>query len=172
MAQTTSPSSASAVTWSSWFRCESSFSLLLVPNQAGVFAVAKEVIKPGENDAVSGKRMLAIFHAAESNDLARALNGLLRPGALPHSPDAGPRWFVRYSVIDDAAHRQAVAASLQHWLATAAEVAAAFTNQPSAAEAPAAADTGLPSPAADERRSEISPSVRDVTESAVLSAGS
>ena len=34
------------MSWSRWFRCESSFELLLVPKQPGVFAIAEEVVEP------------------------------------------------------------------------------------------------------------------------------
>jgi len=34
--------------WSRWFRCESSFSLLLVPSAAGVYALGEEIVAPGE----------------------------------------------------------------------------------------------------------------------------
>ena len=34
---------ATRVQWSSWSRCESSFSMLLVPHRPGIFALAEEV---------------------------------------------------------------------------------------------------------------------------------
>ena len=59
--------------WSKWFRCESSFSLLLVPGQPGIFALGEEVVAPGELPSAGGKRMLALFQIAEADDLAVAL---------------------------------------------------------------------------------------------------
>jgi len=45
--------------WSRWFRCESSFSLLLVPSAAGIYTLGEEILAPGEIHG--GKRMLAVF---------------------------------------------------------------------------------------------------------------
>src|SRR5579884_2868304 len=47
--------------WSLWFRCESSFDLLLIPAKPGLFAVGEEILAPGELPVASGKRMLAII---------------------------------------------------------------------------------------------------------------
>jgi hypothetical protein len=44
--------------WSRWFHCESSFGLLLVPSQPGVFALAEEVVQAV---GVQSRRMLAVF---------------------------------------------------------------------------------------------------------------
>src|SRR5437588_10741851 len=52
--------------WSNWSRCESSFSLLLVPHRAGVFVLAEEIAPVGAD-----ARMLAVFHVGEADDLAR-----------------------------------------------------------------------------------------------------
>ena len=37
------------VKWSNWSACESSFSLLLVPQQPGVFALAEEIVPAGDD---------------------------------------------------------------------------------------------------------------------------
>ena len=40
--------------WSKWFRCESSFSVLLAPCQPGIFALGEEIVAGG----AGSKRML------------------------------------------------------------------------------------------------------------------
>jgi hypothetical protein len=35
--------------WSNWFRCESSFSVLLAPAKPGIFALGEEIVPPGES---------------------------------------------------------------------------------------------------------------------------
>jgi len=67
--------------WSKWFRCESSFSLLLVPSKAGLFALGEEMIAPGEIPATGGKRMLALYQISEAEDLGMALGRLFFPGS-------------------------------------------------------------------------------------------
>jgi len=59
--------------WSRWFRCESSFSFLLVPSESGLFAVGEEVVAPGDLPATGGKRMLAVFQISEAGDLSMAM---------------------------------------------------------------------------------------------------
>src|SRR6266571_4310056 len=76
------PGTASApLTWSEWFRCESSFSLLLVPHKPGIFAVGEEVIAPGQYASTGGKRLLAVLQFAECEELATALNRLFTPAS-------------------------------------------------------------------------------------------
>src|SRR5438034_1173805 len=67
--------------WSRWLLCESSFSTLLVPSKAGLFALGQEVIAPGEVLATGGKRMLALFRISETEDLGMTLGRLFLPGA-------------------------------------------------------------------------------------------
>jgi hypothetical protein len=109
--------------WSKWFRCESSFSVLLVPGKPGLYALGEEVIAPGELPATGGKRMLALYRVAEADDLGMALGRLF----LPRSPERerllSGRCFARYVVVEDAAQRCAAYAALQQWLATSADVA-------------------------------------------------
>src|SRR5438445_336128 len=50
--------------WSRWFRCETSFDLLLVPSKPGLFALGEEIVAPGEMPVAGGKRMLAVFDSA------------------------------------------------------------------------------------------------------------
>src|SRR4051812_49887913 len=64
--------------WSRWFHCESSFGLLLVPSQPGVFALAEEVVQAvGEQS----RRMVAVFEGAEAEDLSRAMSRLFAAGS-------------------------------------------------------------------------------------------
>jgi hypothetical protein len=35
--------------WSNWFRCESSFGVLLAPAKPGIFALGEEIVPPGES---------------------------------------------------------------------------------------------------------------------------
>jgi hypothetical protein len=62
--------------WSRWFRCESSFSVLLAPSKPGIFALGEEVVSPGGDS----KRMLALFHISETDDVGMALGRLFLPG--------------------------------------------------------------------------------------------
>ena len=64
--------------WSRWFRCESSFGLLLVPSQPGVFALAEEVV---QTVGTQSRRMLAVFEVAEADDLSRAMSRLFAAGS-------------------------------------------------------------------------------------------
>ena len=64
--------------WSRWFHCESSFGLLLVPSQPGVFALAEEVVQTA---GPQSRRMLAVFEVAEAEDLSRAMSRLFAAGS-------------------------------------------------------------------------------------------
>src|SRR5260370_10601283 len=57
--------------WSRWFRCKSSFELLLVPKQPGIYALAEEIAQPV---GPYSRRMLAVFEVGEADDLAHALS--------------------------------------------------------------------------------------------------
>ena len=110
------------VRWSSWSACESSFSLLLVPDAAGVFALAEEIVPAGEGVAQPPtKRMLAVLEVGAADDLGRALSRRFAADSVYHQRLSAARCFVRYAVIADAGQRQAVAAALQQWLAAQAE---------------------------------------------------
>lgn len=115
------------VKWSKWSACESSFSLLLVPQQPGVFALAEEIVPAGDGVAQS-KRMLAILEVGAADDLARSLSRLFSAESVYHQRLSAARCFVRYAVIAEPGERQAVAAALEQWL----------TAQPEAVELPAA----------------------------------
>ena len=64
--------------WSRWFHCESSFGLLLVPSQPGVFALAEEIV---QSAGPQSRRMLAVFEVAEAEDLSRAMSRLFAAGS-------------------------------------------------------------------------------------------
>src|SRR5438270_9702618 len=85
------------VTWSSWSRCESSFSMLLVPHRPGVLALAEEVLD-GEG---RNKRMLALFYVTEAYDISSAVSELFSPRS-PYREQLETRCcFARYSMISD-----------------------------------------------------------------------
>ncbi len=109
--------------WSKWFRCESSFSPLLVPSKSGLFALGEEMIRPGETPVVGGKRMLALFQISEAEDLGMALGRLFLPGSPQRERLAGGRCFARYAVIQDAQQRRSALAAFQQWLASSVETA-------------------------------------------------
>jgi hypothetical protein len=109
--------------WSKWFRCESSFSVLLAPSKPGVFALGEEIIAPGDTAATDGKRMLALFRIAEADDLGMALGHLFLPGNPEREKLSAGNCFVRYAVIEDAVQRQSAHAALQQWMAASSEAA-------------------------------------------------
>src|SRR5215471_17512605 len=81
--------------WSRWFRCESSFELLLVPSQPGVFALAEEVAQAA---GPQSRRMLAVFEVQEADDLSRAMSRLFAAGSPWREKLAQTHCFVRYAV--------------------------------------------------------------------------
>jgi hypothetical protein len=105
--------------WSRWFRCESSFGLLLVPNQPGIFALAEEVMQPA---GPQSRRMLAVFQVEEADDLSRAMSRLYATGSPWREKLAQANCFVRYAITPSIADRQA-AAALRNWLNAQREVA-------------------------------------------------
>jgi hypothetical protein len=109
--------------WSKWFRCESSFSLLLMPAKPGVFALGEEVAAPGEVLSTGGKRMLALFQINETADLGFGLGRLFAPNSPLRERFASGRCFARYVVIEDDDQRHSTAAALQRWLDSSAETA-------------------------------------------------
>ena len=102
--------------WSNWFRCQDSFSLVLAPCKPGVFALAEEVIAPGELGVSDGKRMLALFQISEANDVGMAIGRLFLSGSPARERFASGRCFARYVVIEDPAQRRAALAALQRWI--------------------------------------------------------
>src|SRR6266496_3364280 len=98
--------------WSRWFRCDSSFSVLLAPAKAGVFALGEEVISPPD----VGKRMLSLFQIAETDDIGMALGRLFLPGNPLRERLAAGKCFARYTVIEDSAERSAAYKIFQCWI--------------------------------------------------------
>jgi hypothetical protein len=107
--------------WSSWFRCQDGFSLVLAPCKPGLFALAEEVIAPGELAVGDGKRMLALFQISEADDLGMALGRLFLSGSPERERFASGRCFARYVVIEDPTQRQIALTALQRWMASSAE---------------------------------------------------
>ena len=107
--------------WSSWFRCQDGFSLVLAPCKPGLFALAEEVIAPGELAVGEGKRMLALFQIAEAEDLGMALGRLFLSGSPERERFASGRCFARYVVIEDPTQRQLALTALQRWMTSSAE---------------------------------------------------
>ncbi len=120
--------------WSRWFRCESSFGMLLVPNQPGVFALAEEVVS-----APNGRRMLAVLAVDETEDLALALSRLFAVGSPWREKLSEGRCFVRYAVAPGIADRRAAADALKQWLEAQRDLAAQVFAKPGAGQKPVVA---------------------------------
>ena len=114
------------MSWSRWFRCESSFELLLVPNQPGVFALAEEVAQAA---GPQSRRMLAVFDVQEADDLSRAMSRLFATGSGWREKLAHARCYVRYAVAPSVADRRTAASALKTWLNSQREVAAQVFEQ-------------------------------------------
>src|SRR6185312_9991485 len=88
--------------WTSWFRCESSFSVLLAPAKAGIFALGEEIVPPTADSMGArasspalGKRMLGLFHVSDTDDLGMTLGRLFLPGNPLRERLATGRCFAR-----------------------------------------------------------------------------
>lgn len=129
--------------WSRWFHCESSFELLLVPSQPGVFALAEEVV---QGVGPQSRRMLAVFEVAEAEDLSRAMSRLFAAGSPWREKMAQARCYVRYAIAPSIADRRTAATALKNWLSAQREVASQiFEKGTTTAEpkvAPSAGETG------------------------------
>src|SRR5947209_2724196 len=149
--------------WSRWFRCESSFGLLLVPNQPGIFALAEEVIQPA---GPNSRRMLAVFEVEEADDLARALSRLFAAGSPWREKLAQARCYVRYAIAPSIADRRTAATALKNWLSAQREVAQQIFEQkpPMSAEKQA-------SQAGEARMPRAKAAVADFSESELPEAG-
>ena len=118
--------------WSRWFHCESSFGLLLVPSQPGVFALAEEVVQAV---GAQSRRMLAVFEVAEADDLSRAMSRLFAAGSPWREKMAEAKVYVRYAIAPSIADRRTAAAALKNWLSAQKEVASQiFEKAPTTAE--------------------------------------
>jgi acyl-CoA reductase-like NAD-dependent aldehyde dehydrogenase len=122
--------------WSRWFHCESSFGLLLVPSQPGVFALAEEVVQAA---GPQSRRMLAVFEVAEADDLSRAMSRLFAAGSPWREKLAQARCYVRYAIAPSIADRRTAATALKNWLSTQREVASQIFEQKPAVVAEAKA---------------------------------
>src|ERR1700758_1340 len=114
------------VPWSRWFRCESSFSLLLVPSAPGLYALAEEIAAPGE---ASAKRMLAVFDIGETEDLCVTLSRHFAPRSPLSQRLSTGRCFVRFAQLRDPERRRVVCASLKRWLAASSQAATGLSSE-------------------------------------------
>jgi acyl-CoA reductase-like NAD-dependent aldehyde dehydrogenase len=122
--------------WSRWFHCESSFGLLLVPSQPGVFALAEEVV---QSVGPQSRRMLAVFEVAEADDLSRAMSRLFAASSPWREKMAQVRVYVRYAIAPSIADRRTAATALKNWLSAQREVASQiFESKPPAMAEPKA----------------------------------
>ncbi len=112
--------------WSRWFRCESSFSLLQVPSAAGLYALAEEVLAPGELPSANGKRLLAVFQVSEAEDLCVALSRLFAPRNPLSARLSSGNCFVRFALMADPHERGDACQSLNRWLATSADLCSPY----------------------------------------------
>ena len=151
--------------WSRWFRCESHHSLLLVPSQPGVFAVAEEIVDwetPANDMATSAfgspddrastvapRRMLAVTQFFEDDDMAFVLDRMLARSNPMQARLTSGRYFVRFVVIEDGLQRRGICNALNQWIANSAEKAAGIGSHfamsleltPATEYMPAARDT-------------------------------
>ncbi|HZQ91637.1 MAG TPA: hypothetical protein VFA60_07600 [Terriglobales bacterium] len=145
------------LTWSRWSRCESSFSLLLVPPRPGVFVLAQEVAVLSEGLGSDGrgsdaqrsaaerqKKMLAIFYLAQAEDLGRAVSRLFAATSPLRDRLAAANCYVRFAVIEDAAQRLAVTSALGRWFSGAAAASVNDTATGPAAAAQASTEQQAP----------------------------
>jgi hypothetical protein len=125
--------------WTSWFRCESSFSVLLAPAKPGIFALGEEVIPPAESvghreSSPVSKRMLALFEVSEADDLGMTLGRLFLPGTPLRERLTSGKCFARYAVIEDSKQRRIATELFQRWMqASEAAICGADTAVRSAA---------------------------------------
>jgi hypothetical protein len=115
--------------WSPWLRCDSSFRLQQVPSLGGIYTLAEEIIAPGEIPSTGGKRMLAVFHVAETEDLCIALSRHIAPRGPFHDRLGTGPCFVRFAQVADYVHRQAACKALRQWLASSVETATGMTRE-------------------------------------------
>ena len=124
--------------WSRWFRCESSFGLLLVPKQPGIYALADEIIQPSDSPS---RRMLAVFEVEETDDLARSLSRLFAAGSPWRQKLTEGRCYLRYAVAPDVEDRRGATTALKNWLNSQRDTAAQIFEPASAHEGEAEAAT-------------------------------
>jgi len=97
--------------WSPWLRCESSFSVVLVPSKPGLLMLAQA-------DAPFGAQTipLARLQISQAEDLSTSMARLLGPTA----PTPNAR-YVRYAVLEDEDQRRSSHRALQEWMESCAE---------------------------------------------------
>ncbi|HEY7097674.1 MAG TPA: hypothetical protein VH437_13190 [Terriglobales bacterium] len=147
------------IQWSKWSRCESSFSVLLVPGKPGLFALAEEVIAPGETAATGGKRMLAVFQISETDDLGISLGRLFLPGGPFRERLEAGHCFVRYAVIEDDSQRRSAHEAFQKWMTSSSDAASGLgqSSEFVLKSPPFAGNASLPLAADGDPQTEISP---------------
>jgi hypothetical protein len=99
--------------WSEWFCCNSISNSVFVPGKAGIFALAEEIIAPGEVSATEGKGRLAVFQISETDDLGLVLGRMFLLDRPRRDRPASGRCFARYVVIEDPAQRRSALVALQ-----------------------------------------------------------
>jgi len=114
--------------WSNWLPCQDGFSLVFAPCKPGLFALAEEVLAPGEMGIGEGKRMLALFQISEAHDLGMALGRLFLSGSPERDRFASRQCFARYVVIEDGNQRRTALTALQRWMASSAEAISSHNN--------------------------------------------
>jgi len=106
--------------WTGWFRCESSFSVLLAPAKPGIFALGEEVVPHAGSES---KRMLGLFQISDTDDLGMALGRLFLPGNPLRERLTTGRCFARYAMVEDPNQRRVATEVLQRWMHESAEAA-------------------------------------------------
>src|SRR5262249_28249617 len=117
--------------WSRWFHCESSFELLLVPRQPGIYALAEEIAQPAGS---TSRRMLAVFEGEESEDLAGSLSRWFAAGSPWRRRLEQARCYLRYAVAPQAEERRGAASALKDWLSSQRGTVSQIFERPSDAE--------------------------------------
>ena len=112
--------------WTSWFRCESSFSVLLAPAKPGIFALGEEVVPPAGSES---KRMLGLFQISPADDLGMALGRLFLPGNPLRERLTAGRCFARYAMVEDPDQRRIATEVFQRWMQESAETASGIGQQ-------------------------------------------
>jgi len=122
--------------WSSWLRIESCLSFAGVPDKGGIFALAEELVGPGDILGADGKRMLAVYRISETDHLGLTMGRLFLPGGPEARRLATGRCFARYAVVEDAAQRRIAYAAFQQWMGSSAETVTGISAAPDAALVP------------------------------------
>jgi hypothetical protein len=98
--------------WSPWLRCESSFSVLLVPSKPGLLVLAEE----SEGSFGAETTLLTLRQVSQVEDLSTELARLF----LPTSPAPKP-CYVRYAVLEDEDQRRSSHRALLEGMASSSE---------------------------------------------------